>query len=169
MEVRDGRERQIRIQKKYLGSKLFQCIQRISSLKSLLNQHLSQIASSYNKIEAKICHKIQIISLEIGWSFDYQITLNQILFSTRKLSLFDALNLKGWGGGVRSNEDIRGLKNIYYIMPDECFPQITFIFEKKVKHEPKFGKFTKETSGHFKEASDYPTILHKSSTELLIS
>ena len=37
-------------------------------------------------MEGKICHKIQIISKEIAWSTDCQITLNQILFSTRKVS-----------------------------------------------------------------------------------
>lgn len=48
-------------------------------------------------------------------------------------------------------------------MPDECFPQITFILEKTSK----FSKFTKEISGHFKDTSDYP-ILHEPSTEMFI-
>lgn len=49
-------------------------------------------------MEGKICRKIRIISPEIGWNFDCQITLNLILLSTRKLSPFEALNCEGcWG------------------------------------------------------------------------
>lgn len=70
-------------------------------------------------------------------------------------------------GDLGSNEDIQGLKNIYYIMPDECFPQIIFILEKLSVNPNLVNSQRRHLDA--KEASDYPTILHKSLTELLIS